>query len=206
MNLTLATPDRNVRRPYNPNRRKLEQIDAGIATRLKGTMKAEGALTSVSSEIVVAGAQMAAIMADDLDEWQDFAGRHSIKCKGANWQYREIATVLWRNYRDQPKAARERISQYGKAIHVAHDYYRTGITKPSELIKKVVLNGGVAGLAKLFKLSQSLKKGDDQKSIYARIKAPSAPALFMVRPDATFKTVPLEIAGPVLTQMEALHE
>ena len=123
------------------NRLRLELIDADISPSLKAMVDSEDRAKDLSSKIVCAGVQMLAIQRDDPDAWLAFKNADSkakeITCKGDGAPFREVAAVLWREYRATP--SRERISMYGKAIRIAHDaYYETVTTSPDELLTHIV--------------------------------------------------------------------
>lgn len=185
------------------NRRKLELIDADISPSLKAVIISEDQAKDLSSKIVCAGVLMLAIQRDDPDAWSDFKNADpkakEITCKGDGARSREVATVLWREYRAIP--SRERISMYGKAIRIAHDaYYETVTTRPDELLTRIVNAGGVKGLIAIAKVSKGTTK--PRRIMLDR---PVTLTVIITRPDGTYEPVPVEIARRLLIEMGELQ-
>lgn len=201
-----AGSDGIVSRADNRNLKRLEQYDTEIDAARQAVIAAEDRRKGESSRIICAAVFMVEIMLSDADAWDAFKRRHKVETasKGQDWEYREVARLVWRQLAGQPeKQSRERISQYGKAIKVAHGFHQQGTTQPAKLLRRVTDSGGVKGL---IKTSRRIKPASlDPKPRRISLTEPDRPTLVLFRPSGEAQTIPDDVARPFLIQIGALQ-
>ena len=147
-----ATSDGIVSRPDNRNLKRLEQYDLEIEAARQAVIAAEGRGKGELSRIICAAVFMVEISSRNRSHGTDSSAANG-RTVSMGPDLGVIGTSpesVWRQFASQPeKQSRERISQYGKAIKVAHGFYQQGTMQPAKLLKRVTDGGGVKGLIKI---------------------------------------------------------
>ncbi|TAJ82104.1 hypothetical protein [Reyranella sp.] len=201
------------------NLMSLRQIDLEVSKNLEAMVQAAGSIRDSAAHVVVAGVRMASIRRADLDAWEKFVAPLEIKTKGRSQEYREVAHVIFRHFETQLQGdgslrrktiSRDQISRYGAAIALAHQWFEEGCREPSQLALRITKTGGVWTLARLWaerneitEMLSSKESSTDTKDISLRlcVPKPDIPTLLLVLPNGTHRTVPADLAEPVVARM-----
>jgi hypothetical protein len=188
-----------------PNYLQLKRIDASITAALTAVVGLERRDRNHSARIITAGVRMLSILKEDWDAWEQFKRSNpkakDIRCKGTNWETREIANVIWRRHQSTG-FSRERRTMYGKAIGIAHrSYWESGIaTTQEKLLEHITNAGGVKGL---IKMNKTPKGNLGRKKIVLDI--PDKLKLVLLYPDGIYEHIEDDQAHSFLLQIGLLQ-
>ena len=193
--LQAASGQANVRSSDNATA-ELQTIYKTALVDVREALNAQARVDHPCARLIVAGAMMATIRESEPEAWQRFVSDFKVNVKGANAQYRAIASILWQSQSAKP-ANRERISAYGKAICVVHaDWEQSPKCVEQKLVERVA-RCGLRGMVDLYAKGRGKPSSSPRVSVTVRETA----VVYVVLPDRRVIEVEAALAKQVLDRV-----